>query len=445
MNKIWLIIQREYLTRVRNRTFVITTILVPLLFAAFIGGSIYLSVKTATDKLKVAVKDDSGVFKNNLSNTNSVVFSFPAGIDTSNYSAKNYDALLYIPAFDPTKKDNYVVYAKKSLSSSTKEDIQDKMNAAIENKLLQNAGIQKSQLDSIHSQSQMATVTTHTGTDSDAQEDSRDIAQAVGYFCGILIYITMLIYGMMVMRGVMEEKTSRIAEVIVSSVKPFQLMFGKIVGIGAVGLTQFLMWAVLIIAISYALPLFMSPDTLHQVQQAQQSGGMPGGGGMSMEAQGAPQAFEGIKHLTNGVQIGLLVFCFVFYFLGGYLFYASLFAAIGSVVEDVQNSQSLTLPITMPIIFSFIIMTNAAQNPDSALAVWASMIPFSSPMVMMARLAYGVPATVPYWQLIVSMVVLVAGFLFTTWLAGKIYRTGILLYGKKPSWAQMMKWAFRSA
>ena len=443
MNKIWLIIQREYLSRVRNRTFVITTLLVPLLFGLLIGGTTYLSVKDQLKHVTVAVQDNSRIFTNNLSNTDNVSFRFADGVDSNNYAAKGYDALLYIPSFNPEKRDNYTIYSKEAINDGSKDDIKDKMNEAIENKLLQEAGIQKSQLDSIHQQSQMTTLTTHTSNGNNASDDKRGIAKLVGYVCGFLIYLTMFIYGMMVMRGVMEEKTNRIAEVIVSSVKPFQLMAGKIIGIGAVGLTQFLIWVVLIVAVANALPLFMSPDTMHHVQQAQQSrAGMPGGG---MTADETSHAFSGIQSITGDLQIGLLFVCFAFYFLGGYLFYAALFAAVGSVVEDVQNSQSLTLPITMPIIFSFFIMNMAVQNPDSSLAVWASIIPFSSSMVMMARLAYGVPDTVPYWQLAASMLSLIAGFLFTTWLAGKIYRTGILLYGKKPSWGQMMKWAFRKA
>ncbi len=276
-----------------------------------------------------------------------------------------------------------------------------------------------------------------------SRESNQMFAYGIGYGCGILIYLTMLIYGMMVLRGVMEEKTNRIAEVIISSVKPFQLMMGKIVGIGAVGLTQFLMWIVLILGLVYGAQLFLSPETLHQVEAMQQNGAMSGAN--SIQANETAQAFYNVQHAASTVNWPLIIGCFLFYFLGGYLFYAALFAAIGSVIDDVQNSQSLTLPITMPIIFSFLIMANAVQNPDSTIAVWASMIPFSSPMVMMARLAYGVPGTVSYLELIVSMLLLVAGFVFCTWMAGKIYRTGILLYGKKPGWGQLMKWVFRSA
>jgi ABC-2 type transport system permease protein len=252
------------------------------------------------------------------------------------------------------------------------------------------------------------------------------------------------IYGAAVMRGVMEEKTSRVAEVIVSSVKPFPLMLGKIIGIGAVGITQFLLWIILIFALSTVAQSFMSHETAEQLRMLQQNGGvMPGGG--AMQASDAAQKMYTVQHTLSTANWPLIIGCFIFYFIGGYLFYAALFAAIGSVVEDVQGSQSLTLPVTLPIIFSFFIMTTAIQSPDSPLAVWASIIPLSSPIVMMARIAFGVPGTVAYWQLAASILSLVGGFLFTTWLAAKIYRTGILLYGKKVTWKEMIKWGFRKS
>ena len=236
------------------------------------------------------------------------------------------------------------------------------------------------------------------------------------------------------MRGVMEEKTNRIAEVVISSVKPFQLMMGKITGIGMVGLTQFLLWVVLLVALAIVAQGFISPDTWKGVQQLQQSNAMGNAGSAVQAGEAAQKLFQ----LTN-VKWGLTFICFLFYFIGGYLFYSALFAAVGSAVnEDPQEAQSLMLPITLPIIFSFVIMTIAVQDPAGPLAVWASIIPFSAPIVMMARIPFGVP----WWQLGLSMSLLVLGFLGTTWLAGKIYRTGILMYGKKPSWKTMWKWAF---
>jgi len=441
MNKTSLIIQREYLTRVRNKTFVVTTILMPFLFALLIFGPAYLSMRDK-ENLNIAVIDNSGYFKNNLENSNGVTFSFPSDVDTTNYAIKGYSAVLIIPKTVGNAGNNYVLRSKKTLSIGSKGTIESKINGAIENKLLQDAGIQKSQLDSIHNQSQDATLSTiEEGDNNSTKESNQFLAYGIGMGSGFLIYLTMLIYGMMVMRGIMEEKTSRIAEVIISSVKPFQLMMGKIIGIGAVGITQFLIWIMLVVFIMLGVHLFASPETLHQVQTMQQNGGMMAGG--NMQASQGAQWIYSIQHTVGTINWPFLMGCFLFYFLGGYVFYAALFAAVGSVVDDVQNSQSLTMPITMPIIFSFIIVANAVNNPDSNLAFWGSLIPFSSPMVMMARIAYGVPGTVPYWQLFLSMLLLIGGFIFTTWLAGKIYRTGILLYGKKTTWGQMMKWAFR--
>jgi ABC-2 type transport system permease protein len=259
---------------------------------------------------------------------------------------------------------------------------------------------------------------------SPIKNERSGVAYAVGYISSFLIYITILIYGMMVMRGVSEEKNNRIAEIIISSVKPFQLMMGKIIGIGAVGLTQFFMWIVL--AVLFILVLFnFLPHTIMDEAQRQQP---------------ATVSFD-----TAGINFPLIIFCFIFYFIFGYLFYASLFAAVGSAISgDSQDSQSLMLPVTMPIVLAIVIMMQVIVAPTSNMATWTSMVPFFSPIVMMARIPFGVPSTVPWWELGASMLLLVAGFLFTTWLSAKIYRTGILLYGKKITWKEMWKWTMRS-
>jgi ABC-2 type transport system permease protein len=239
----------------------------------------------------------------------------------------------------------------------------------------------------------------------------------------------LFIYGSLVMRGVMEEKTSRISEVIISSVKPFQLMLGKIIGIGGVGLTQFLIWIFLIIGLQFLIPLFF-PEMGRQIEQASASGGAQGGGML------------GIISSLKTLPIGNILFSFIFYFVGGYMMYASLFAAVGSMVnEDPQEAQQLVFPITMPIILAFVIMTQAINQPDSKLAIFGSLFPLTSPIVMMGRISYGVPG----WQMITSMLLLIIGFLGTTWLAARIYRTGILMYGKKPKLKEMIRWAFRKS
>lgn len=224
----------------------------------------------------------------------------------------------------------------------------------------------------------------------------------------------------------------------VSSVKPFQLMIGKIVGIGAVGITQFLMWIILMTVFSTILTSTIPPDLL---QQMQDGANVPGGTAQFSES---TVTIARASTALSAVNLPLVIGCFLFYFLFGYLFYASLFAAVGSSVnEDPQDAQSLMFPITMPIVVGIIIMINAITNPTSSLAVWASIIPFFSPIVMMARIPFGVPGTVAWWELGLSMLLLIAGFLFTTWLSAKIYRTGILLYGKKVTWKEMAKWTFR--
>jgi ABC-2 type transport system permease protein len=442
MNKIFIIIQREYLSRVMNKRFLLTTILTPIIMVGFFAGATFLSI-SGKDEHKIAVIDNNGFFKGNLQDAKDIHFEFPENVDTSNYIKKGYTDIIIIPKFEGTQKTDYIIRSKKRIGLGTEDKISDRIDAAIEDKLLQDAGINRGSLDSIRSKSKFAELKSlEEGTDA-ATESNAALSYGIGFGSGMLIYITMFIYGAMVMRGVMEEKTNRIAEVMISSVKPFQLMMGKIIGIGGVGLTQFLLWIILILGLSTAAQFLIPQDVMQQVSTLQQYNGQMPGGSM-VQAGDAAQKIYKFQHTMSTANWPVIIGCFLFYFLGGYLFYSSLFAAVGSVVnEDPQDAQSLMLPITMPIIFSFIIMTNAVQDPSTSIATWASIIPFSSPMVMMARIAYGVPGTVPYWQLAASMLSLIGGFVLTTWLSGKIYRTGILMYGKKVSWKELGKWAFR--
>ena len=439
MRKIWLIIQREYTTRVKNKRFLLVTFLMPLLIIGLIFGSAYLT-STGTEHRKIAVVDPNGFIKNSLKNTSQIDFEFPQNIDTSNYSSKGYTDILILPKFDSAKKTDYILRSKKSMGLMMQNSIGHKINNAIEDQMLQDAGIRQNVLDSIHKASQYAELKAY---EDKGNASSAGLAMGIGYASGFLIYITLFIYGTMVMRGVMEEKTNRIAEVIISSVKPFELMLGKIIGIGAVGLTQFLLWIILITTLTSIGMGLLPADLQNQVTTLQQTNGQMGGAaGMAQASESAMRIYN-MQHTISTANWPLIMGCFIFYFLGGYLFYSALFAAVGSVVnEDPQDAQSLMFPITMPIIFSYLITNMVTQNPNTPLAFWASIIPFSSPMVMMARIAYGVPSAVSYWELALSMIILIAGFLFTTWLSGKIYRTGILMYGKKVNWKTMMKWAF---
>ncbi len=443
MNKIWLIIQREYSSRVKNKRFLILTFLMPLLIVGLIAASAYLSI-SGVEHRNIAVVDPNGYIKNSLKNTNQISFSFPNNIDTNNYTQQGYTDILILPSFEKNKKADYILRSKKSMGLMLQESISNKINSAIEDQMLQDAGIKQSILDSIHSASQFAELKAYEDKGKSSKESNAGLAMGIGYASGLLIYMTMFIYGAMVMRGVMEEKTNRIAEVIISSVKPFELMMGKIIGIGAVGLTQFLLWIVLIISLTSVAMGFLPSDIQHQVNTLQQSNGQMAG--VMMQASESAVKIYNIQHTINTANWPLIIGCFIFYFIGGYLFYASLFAAVGSTVnEDPQDAQSLMFPITMPLIFSYIITNMVTQNPNTPIAFWASIIPFSSPMVMMARVAYGVPSAVSYWELALSMITLIAGFIFTTWLSGRIYRTGILLYGKKVTWKIMFKWAFKNS
>jgi ABC-2 type transport system permease protein len=443
MDKIWLIIKREYLTRVRNRTFILSTFLTPLFFAALIGIIVFITIKN-TDKEKVAIIDNAGVFKKTTDSIKAIQLDLNPAVDTNNFEKKGYTAILFAPYAGINNSKEWSLYSRKSFAVTAKNDIEDKVRRELENNMLMSRyQVNSNNIDSVREASKVTVQEKRVGAGTNSKDGNSVVAYAVGYGAGFLIYITLFIYGAMVMRGVMEEKTNRIAEVIISSVKPFQLMMGKIIGIGAVGLTQFFMWIILITVFSSIIGALIPHDILLQVNEANKN--IPGG---QMNMQGN-EALIGLAKASNelsSVNWFLVAGCFIFYFLFGYLFYAALFAAVGSSVnEDPQDAQSLMFPITMPIILAIVIMINAITHPDSTLATWSSIIPFFSPIVMMARIPFGVPGTVPYWQLGLSMVLLILGFLATTWVSAKIYRTGILLYGKKATWKEMWKWAFRSS
>lgn len=442
MNKTWIIIKREYLTRVKKKSFIISTFLTPLLLVGIIAVVTFLTVKNVKIE-KIAVGDEAALLKDYLKSGDKMQFDFIPGADTS-FLGKGYSAVLLAPGNGANvSKDRFEVYTKKNLSIITESSIRRQINDAVETRLItQQSGLSKAAYDSIRSQAKETGLDNKlVGEGSEVKESNSGVAFGVGYGAGFLIYITLFLYGAMVMRGVMEEKTNRIAEVVVSSVRPRQLMMGKIIGIGAVGVTQFIMWIVLIVVLTSVMGAFIPAETLAQANDANR--GMPGMG-MASQSNEAVMAFAKAQQTMSSVNWWLILGCFLFYFTFGYLFYAALFAAVGSAVnEDPQDAQSLMLPITMPIILSIIIMMNAVQQPESSLAVWSSIIPFSSPIVMMARIPFGVPGTVPWWQLGLSMATLVAGFLATTWLSAKIYRTAILLYGKKVTMKEMWKWAFR--
>jgi ABC-2 type transport system permease protein len=441
MNKIALVAKREFLTRVQKKTFLLSTIGLPLIIFGFYAMMIYFSVKS-TDNYRIAVSDNSNVFNGKIDDKKSteIIFEFVKEDTTAlkqKLATKEYEGYIYVPAgFDPANtKDSLQFRSGKAVGIMTREKIQERISKSLEEKRLLSMHVSKAQLDSIRSEKDYITFSNAEGKSQN--ETKVGVSYAVGMISGFLIYIILFLYGSQVMRGVMEEKVSRIAEVIISSVKPFQLMMGKIIGIGSVGLVQFIIWIILVFGLQLALPLIF-PGMAGQPIQV---GGVAGGAAQAVHQSGG---MSGVMAGIHEINFPLIIGCFIFYFLGGYFLYSSLFAAVGSSVnEDPQDAQSLLLPIMMPVIFALVIMTKAVNDPNSGLAVFGSLFPLTSPIVMMARIAHGVPEGVTLFQLITSMVLLVIGFLATTWLAGKIYRTGILLYGKKNTWKEMIKWAFR--
>ena len=420
MNKILLILKREYLTRVKKRTFLLTTILFPVLYMALIFGTTYLG--SSKQKLNIALLDQSGYFTDSaLYRLNAMDSStlFTPVTDTSiqsKYKEAGYDGYIIIPQLNwQTGMKNIKFITDKTHGTGTESLIESKLNIIWSETVNEKLGIDTDKKTVLSSSS----ISIKEENQKNKNADS-SVSATIGYACGFLIYFILLIYGSQVMMGVMEEKTNRIAEVVISSVKPFQLMLGKIVGISLVALTQFLIWVVCIFLV-YTVGKMMGSENAM-----------------------ASSIVTGIQKSFESVNLPLILGCFAFYFMGGFFFYSSLYAAIGSAInEDVREAQSLSFPITLIIIFAIFMMTIAIRDPNGPIAVWGSIIPFTSPIVMMARLPFGVPGTVPVWQLVLSMSLLIIGFLCTTWLAAKIYRTGILMYGKKPSWKEMLKWALR--
>ncbi len=425
MNKSLLIIQREYLTRVRKKTFIISTILFPLLYLGLIFFTTYLAATSGSSRSTIAVVDSSGYFdrgrieRENQRDSSAVLALYSGNVDSlrTNYKKLGYDSYVIIPNQQDWRSGvNATLLSEKTMSLEASRPVAAKFNAIWDEIKNEKLGIS----DTVKSQLETSRVRMGTVNINDASANS-GVSTGMGYVAGFLIYFILLLYGSQVMMGVMEEKTNRIAEVIVSSVKPFQLMIGKIIGIGLVALTQFFLWIIFMLVIYNVTNSSASPSMMN---------GMVGG----------------IQQMFASINVPLIIFTFAFYLLGGFFFYASLYGAIGSAVnEDMREAQSLSFPITMLVILSIAMLPVAIKDPTGPVAVWGSMIPFSSPIIMMARIPFGVPGTVPWWQLGVSMVSLIAGFVITTWFAGKIYRTGILMYGKKPTWGEMIKWAFRKS
>ncbi len=434
MSKISLIIKREYTTRVMKKSFLILTFFTPVVFAGMIMIPLWLSsIKDGTKK-HIFVIDQTHSYTSVLKNNDSYVFDFvdkPAEeIRKNNDRNEDFGALLIVSG-DLTKNPKAVaLYSSEQVNMELKNYVSGLLKNYVEEQKLASHNIPDLKKMVEESRTDIDITTVKWGEDGKDKVGSAELALGIGMISAFMIYMFIVIYGAQVMSGVVQEKTSRIVEVIISSVKPFELMMGKIIGIAMVGLTQFFLWVLLTVVISTVAGSFIGEKV--DVNALQQANSM----GMQATPTASPSQMQEMVAMLNGFDFAQIVVLFVLYFLGGYLLYASLFAAVGSAVDSETDTQQFSLPLTLPIIFAIYAAIYSAQNPDGPLALWCSMIPFTSPIVMMVRLPFGVPT----WQIILSLLILVLSFIGTTWMAGKIYRTGILMYGKKVTWKEMWKW-----
>ena len=421
MNKLFLIIKREYLSRVRKKSFIIMTLLTPLFMIGIFVIPTLLAINN-DDTSTVAVIDENDFNEFNLSSGKGLEYIDLNELDFKQNKATlidTYDFLLHIPKVDSMQQiENRIeVYSENQMSLSVKQNIESQIDRLLTNLNLINNGIDIDKIKKSESNTSLKTYIV-----DEQGENTRGNSEAsfgIGLVGGFLIYIFIFMYGTMVMRSVIEEKTNRIVEIIISSVKPFELMLGKIVSVALVGLSQFAMWVILGMVFLLIANGILSTDidisTINSNEAA-----------LSSE----------ISASLMALPLKTLLITFIIYFLGGYLLYGSLFAAIGSASDQETDSQQFIVPITIPLILSFILVQIVIDNPHSGLAYWLSMIPFTSPIIMIARIPFGVPIH----ELILSVSLLIMGFLFTTWIAAKIYRVGILMYGKKISYKELWKW-----
>lgn len=436
MKKIWLIIQREYLSRVKKRSFIITTLLAPLGIILLFALQ-FLFIGMGKDKSTIAISDESGFFSEDLrlqdSERENIFFKIESAYDyqelKEKYKELGYQGILHIPSGKVDKLKNATYHSEELLGMSRKMYVERQMAEVLKNQRIKAKGIEKQFIKELAS---VRMTVKEEVEGKEADNVSSALASVVGGAMGFIMYLVIIIYGTLVMRGVMEEKTNRIVEVILSSVRPFQLLAGKIIGIGFVGLTQFLIWIVLGFGINFIAGLLMAGSF---EMPAQDMAAGP-------DSEEIMLMMQDVMGKVYALPIKSILFSFVFYFFTGYLLYAALFAAVGSAVgEDSSESQALVFPVTLPIIISFFILTAILDSPNSGLAFWSSICPFSAPIIMPARIAYGL--SIFSIDFFLSIILMIAGLCGTIWIAGRIYRTGILMTGKKASFKELGKWMMR--
>ena len=439
MNKISLIIQREYLTRVKKKSFIIMTFLSPVIFAAMMVVPGWLASQEDTKEKVIAINDTTGQYADALHSTDYIKYETLASSSAEKDKlelAKEYDALLVIDGDLLESKPMVQLYSDGQITMDVVDNIKNNLNSHLRQLKLESYNIEGldvkiKELNNL----KVKVKTTRLDEDGSEKKSSAEMAIFIGMAAAFLIYMIMIMYGTQVMRGVIEEKTNRIVEVMISSIKPFQLMMGKIIGIGLVALTQFFLWIALTFGFMIAIQTVVADadkkaEIVHTIEHAQTNAAV------QQDNDGVAESINNVFNIIKDANMPFILSMFVFYFLGGYLIYSALFAAIGSAIDNETETQQFVMPVLLPLIFSIYVAMFVFRNPHGDLAFWFSMIPLTSPVVMMSRIPYDVAT----WELLLSMAILVASFLFFTWFAARVYRTGILMYGKKVSYKEIWKW-----
>jgi ABC-2 type transport system permease protein len=441
MNKTLLILKHEYLKRVKKKSFIILTLLVPFLFAGMFALIIFLSINNDKKERTIAVFDESSLFLNELGEQGMTKYKFIPKEEyeriKSNLKGGEFYALLFIPG-DIYTNNRAQLYSEKQVPFELTEQIERKLSRYIENdkrqKVIDETGIPDLEERLANTRTSIRLNTLKISQTGETQKSSSVIAFIASYAMGIIIYFFVFMYGAMVMRGVMEEKKSRIIEVIISSVKPVELMAGKIIATALVGLTQVAMWIVIGVAVLIPAQAFLTPQSAQQVSQSIMDS-QPQMNSAMAQAVEPNKALEVIEMISN-LNLPLIIFAFVFYFLVGYLLYSSLLGAVGAAVDNDEDAQQMVFPVTIPLILSIMVLFSIAKSPEGPVAFWFSIIPFTSPVAMMARIPYGIPL----WELLLSMSLLVLTTIGVIAAAAKIYRVGLLMYGKKVNLKELIKW-----
>ena len=435
MKNIALIVMREFKERVYKKSFIITTLLMPLLFAAIGAAPTLIMIFAKGDTKNISVIDQSGVVAQKLESNDNIVFTTIHNGDLQqtlqSSLAEETFGVLYIGEDIVKNPNNIQLYTNTSSSMLVEESIVDQIEEIIEAERLKEYNI--SDLKEILEKVEVNISLSTFRNDQQNSASSSAASSFIGIALGFVLYFFLIIYGSIVMQSIIEEKSSRILEVLVSTVKPFDMMMGKILGVAAVAATQIVIWGVLIVAISALLiPAIMPDDILASVEAVK-----GGADVMTMASSGVDiETVTAMASITNTGYIAELISLLFVFMIGGFLLYAAMYAAVGASVDSLQDAQQLTTPITLPIIIAFIILTIVMNDPSSPLVVWCSMIPFTSPIVMMGR----IPSGIPTWEIVTSIVLLYSTFIIMVWLAGKIYRIGIFMHGKKPTLKDLYKW-----